>query len=98
VRGYNFISHAAKNCDEIRGSQPYAFHKATTANPKPLNYYLLNEDVVKVMRLIYDGTAKEILMEDDGILSDSEKGRLFLTGMTDEAWDNLVDVETKDQE
>jgi hypothetical protein len=86
-----------------RGSQPYAFfHKAITANPKPLNYYLLNEDVAKVMHLIYEGTAKEILVEDDGILSDffgsAEKGRLFLTGMTDEAWDNLVDMETEDQE
>ncbi|KAL3785539.1 hypothetical protein ACHAWO_013315 [Cyclotella atomus] len=54
------------------------------------------------MPLIYEGTAKEILTEDDGILSDffgsAEKGRLFLTGMTDEAWDNLVDMETEDQE
>jgi hypothetical protein len=94
------FSEFSKNSNEIRGNQPYAFHKAITTNAKPLNYYLLNEDVAKVMRLIYDGTAKESLMEDDGILSDffgsAENGRAFLTGMTEEAWDNLVDTESEE--
>jgi hypothetical protein len=96
------FSEFSKNSDEIRGSQPYTFHKATTANPKPLNYYLLDEDVVKIMRMVYEGTDKGLLMEDDGILGDffgsTEQGRAFLAGMADEAWDNLINVDTNDEQ
>ena len=92
----------SKDSDEIRGSQPYTFHKAITANPKPLNYYLLDEDVAKIMRMIYEGTAKELLMEDNDILGDffgsAEKGKHFLAGMADEAWENLVDIDTDEEE
>jgi hypothetical protein len=73
----------SKNSDEIRGSQPYAFHKAITAIPKPLSYYLLNEVVAKVMRFSWKTMVSSV------ISLDLRKREAFL---------DWVDVETEDQE
>jgi len=36
---------------------------------KPLNHYLKDEDVAKVLRVIYSDSTKEALMADEGIMT-----------------------------
>ena len=80
---------------QIRGSQPYVFHKSNMTNPKPLNHYLLNEDVAKVLRLIYEDSSKEELMNDEDIMQNfygsAEVGSEYLGVVDDETWENLVE-------
>lgn len=80
---------------QIRGSQPYVFHKSNVANSKHLSHYLLNEDAAKVLRLIYGDSSKEDLMNDDDIMQDfygsAKDGNAYLASLDDETWENFVE-------
>ena len=64
-------------------------------NPKPLNHYLLNEDVAKILCLIYKDSSKEELMNDEEIMQNfygsAKVGSEHLGGVDDETWENLVE-------
>ena len=75
---------------QIKGNPKYIHRKYVTAL-RPLNYYLLNGDVVEMLKTIYSDSSKKELMGSDSIMEDffgtAREGRAVLERMDQEEWD-----------
>lgn len=64
-----------------------------TETNKPLNDYLLDYDVIVLLRMIYSTATKEELMEDEEIMKNffgsAENGRSVLSGVSAFKWDGI---------
>ena len=77
---------------QIKGNPKYNHRKYVT-QVQPLNYYLLNHEVVEALKTIYSESTKDELMQPESIMEDFfgtvEEGRAVLTRMDEEQWEAL---------
>ena len=94
------FSKFTRNKDVMENPEKYTFNNCFHDNPQPLNHYLLDLDVAKVLKSLvcHEGseyTTKEDVLQDDEIMEaffgTSEDGRAYLEDMEEEDWDFLLD-------
>jgi hypothetical protein len=72
------------NPTKMMNKNPFNFHRVASNENKlqPLAFYLLNEDVMEVLKRLYDGNPKEAMMAEDELLEQfflsAEEGRELL--------------------
>ena len=71
------------------------FRSAFTVDPQPLNYHVLDDDVIKVMRLLYSEYTKEELMADEFLMGvffgDAKTGSKIVGDMDDDDWEDALE-------
>ena len=82
--------------------EKYTFRQCFSDNPRALNHYLLDMDVVKVMKSLVsqgegeENVSKEDLLEDESNMAaffgSIAAGREYLEGIEDDDWSDLVDI------
>ncbi len=93
-----FSKHSKQFSGE--GHDKYVYRHCDSTDPKPLNHYLLDMDVTKILRRLVDGddlhnsvTKDELMLQDElmqAFYGDSEYGRVYLENMDDDTWDEVV--------
>ena len=72
---------------------PYAFRKAHTNDPKPVNWHLLDEDAAVILKQIYSESNKRDLEEDEDIMiaffGTLEHGQEVLGAQSETDWENM---------
>ena len=80
--------------------EKYTFKDYFSTEPEPLNHYLLDLDVAKVLKTLVCNkfskykTKEDILQEEEilqAFFGSAEAGKEYLLGMEEEDWDLLVD-------
>ncbi|KAL7453896.1 hypothetical protein ACHAWC_005527 [Mediolabrus comicus] len=88
-----------RNKELMDSPEKYTFNKYYDADPQPLNRYLLDLDVAKVLKTLvcHKGSeykTKEDVLENEDLLQaffgSAEAGREYLLGMEDDDWDLLL--------
>ena len=68
---------------------------AITSDPKPLNYYLRDQDTGKVLRTLYEDYTKGELMEDEDLMTTFfgglKEGKEILEVFDEDDWEDLLD-------
>lgn len=86
----------ANESSEFRGDfNKFVFLRdETTVPPRPVNYYMRNEDTIKVLKMVYSNSLKQELQEDASVMEDFfgslEEGSRILSAMTDDDY-NIID-------
>lgn len=87
------FSKLTKSTDLMDSPEKYTYRQCFSDDPKPLNHYLLDLDVAKILRALGGYELKEELMEEEEVLTDfygtPEFGREFLESLAEEDWENL---------
>lgn len=90
-----------RNKDVMGSPEKYSFKKCFATDPQPLNHYLLDLDVAKVLKSLFchedsEYKSKQDVLEDNELMEaffgSTEVGREFLEDMEEEDWD-FLDVE-----
>ena len=80
---------------ESSKSDDFKFRSAFTVDPQPLNYHVLDDDVIKVMRLLYSEYTKEELMADEFLMGvffgDAKTGSKIVGDMDDDDWEDALE-------
>ena len=83
-----------KSTEFMDTSEKYVYHYCCSDDPKPLNVYLLDLDIARILRALGGYESKEELMVEEEVLAacygSSDQGRTFLSSLTDEDWEYLV--------
>jgi len=86
----NHFTEFAKTASLYRKPMPFVFRKAHTADPKPVNHYLMDEDVVLLLRRLYSEASKaDILADGDvvaGFFGTIFEAKKVLDAVNDEQW------------
>ena len=89
-----------RNKEHMDSPEKYTFKDYFSTEPEPLNHYLLDLDVVKVLKTLVCNkfskykTKEDILQEEEilqAFFGSAEAGKEYLLGMEEEDWDLLVD-------
>lgn len=93
-----FSKHSKENSSG-EGHDKYVYRHCDSTDPKPLNHYLLDMDVTKILRHLVGGddkmkhVTKEDVMQHEELLQvfygDSEYGRGYLETMDVDTWDEV---------
>ena len=72
---------------------PFMFRKAHTDDPKPVNWYLSDNDTIVILKQIYSDSTKSELEEDEGIMTQFfgtvEQRRSVLGAHSESTWTNM---------
>lgn len=94
------FSKFTKNKNVMENPEKYTFNQCFTDKPQALNHYLLDLDVVKVLKSLVclateDYASKNDVLQNeelmDAFFGSSESGRAHLEDMDEEDWDYLLD-------
>lgn len=98
----NCFTKFTRNKDVMDSPEKYTFRQCFSDNPRALNHYLLDMDVVKVMKSLVsqgegeENVSKEDLLEDESNMAaffgSIAAGREYLEGIEDDDWSDLVDI------
>eukprot|EP00984_Skeletonema_dohrnii_P034609 scaffold33607_cov84-Skeletonema_dohrnii-CCMP3373.AAC.3 len=92
------FSKFTRNKEVMDSPEKYNYRQCYSNDPKPLNYYLLDLDVAKILHsLVYESgeyASKEEMFLDEEVMTafygSPEFGKEYLEDLTDEDWDNLL--------
>ena len=83
----------AKESPKYSKEMPFVFRKAHTENPRAVNHYLLDMDVIQLMKRIYSESTLAELIEDTEIMvsfwGDAVIGELALRNISEEQWESM---------
>ena len=81
-----------KACPKFNKDIPYVFRNATE-NAGPLNKFIMNKDVVVILKRLFEGYTRDELLEDtewmEAFFGSEEASHSVLNGMADDQWDNI---------
>ena len=73
----------------------FMFRSAFTIDPKPLNYHVLDDDTIKVMRLLFSEYTKDELMADEYLMAaffgDCKTGSKIVGNMGNDDWEDALE-------
>ena len=94
ARKFGVFTRNKALCDSSK-PEDYVFRSAFTVDPQPLNYHILDDDAIKVMRLLFSDYSKEELMTDKALMEaffgDVKSGSKLLGDMDDDDWEDALE-------
>lgn len=91
------FSKFTKNKDMMDSPEKYTYRQCFSHEPQALNHYLLDLDIVKLVRALDWYESKEEMIEDKECLSTlygtPEAGRMYVEELSDEDWEELLNAD-----
>ena len=82
----------ANDCELIRGTPKYTLQKHV-AEDKPLNYFLLDQDALDILKMIYSDSTRRELMDCKSVMEDFfgsvNLGKTVMDRLSDDEWKEL---------